>query len=126
MNDFKISLNVSSSSVNSCAKQRIYIKFCVLLHKTTADTLTLLEEACAAEAMKKYKCMPCINASLLAVIASKITFATATAFSRNQKLPRDTSKGKVMLEGRTVTKQLYVKILHCLRDALRRKCPENN
>ncbi|KAJ4441895.1 hypothetical protein ANN_11755 [Periplaneta americana] len=59
---------------------------------------------------------------------------------RMQKFPRDTSKGKVMLEvffdsqgliyhefipeGRTVTKELYVEILRRLRDAVRRKRPE--
>ncbi|KAJ4438653.1 hypothetical protein ANN_14600 [Periplaneta americana] len=59
---------------------------------------------------------------------------------RKQKFPRDTSKGKVMLEvffdsqglihhefipeGRTVTKELYVEILRRLRDAVRRKRPE--
>ncbi|PSN55757.1 hypothetical protein C0J52_04816, partial [Blattella germanica] len=34
-------------------EQRININFCVLLHKTTAETLTLLEEAYDEEAMKK-------------------------------------------------------------------------
>ncbi|PSN56798.1 hypothetical protein C0J52_02699 [Blattella germanica] len=34
-------------------EQRTNIRFCVLLHKTTAETLTLLEEAYADEAMKK-------------------------------------------------------------------------
>ncbi|KAJ4444799.1 hypothetical protein ANN_06596 [Periplaneta americana] len=59
---------------------------------------------------------------------------------RKQKFPRDTSKGKVMLEvffdsqglihhefipeGRTVTKELYVEILRRLQDAVRRKRPE--
>ncbi|KAJ4443386.1 hypothetical protein ANN_05054 [Periplaneta americana] len=59
---------------------------------------------------------------------------------RKQKFPRDTSKGKVMLEvffdsqglihhefipeGRTVTKELYVEILRRPRDAVRRKRPE--
>ncbi|KAJ4428902.1 hypothetical protein ANN_25896 [Periplaneta americana] len=59
---------------------------------------------------------------------------------RKQKFPRDTSKGKVMLEvffdsqglihhefipeGHTVTKELYVEILRRLRDAVRRKRPE--
>ncbi|KAJ4451482.1 hypothetical protein ANN_02945 [Periplaneta americana] len=59
---------------------------------------------------------------------------------RKQQFPRDTSKGKVMLEvffdsqglihhefipeGRTVTKELYVEILRRFRDAVRRKRPE--
>ncbi|KAJ4452282.1 hypothetical protein ANN_03800 [Periplaneta americana] len=59
---------------------------------------------------------------------------------RKQKFPRDTSKGKVMLEvffdsqglihhefipeGRTVIKELYVEILLRLRDSVRRKRPE--
>ncbi|KAJ4443895.1 hypothetical protein ANN_05682 [Periplaneta americana] len=59
---------------------------------------------------------------------------------RKQKFPRDTSKGKVMLEvffdsqglihhefipeGRTVMKELYVEILRRLREAVRRKRPE--
>ncbi|KAJ4449017.1 hypothetical protein ANN_00411, partial [Periplaneta americana] len=59
---------------------------------------------------------------------------------RKQKFPRDTSKGKVMLEvffdsqglihhefipeGRTVTKELYVEILRRFRDVVRRKRPE--
>ncbi|KAJ4449941.1 hypothetical protein ANN_01348 [Periplaneta americana] len=59
---------------------------------------------------------------------------------RKQKFPRDTSKGKVMLqvffdsqglihhefipEGRTVTKELYVEIFRRLLDAVRRKRPE--
>ena len=106
----------SSHFVIMSTEQRTNIKFCVLLHKTTAETLTLLEEAYAEEAMKKFKCMPCINASLVAAIASKITYATATAFPRNQKLPRDTSKGKVMLE-------VYSRRSYCYETIVRRNPP---
>ena len=53
-------------------EQRTIIKFWGLLHKTPAETLTLLEEAYGEEAMKKLMCMPGINAFLVVAIASKI------------------------------------------------------
>ena len=74
--------------------------------------------------------MPCINASLVTAIASMMTYATANAIPQNQKLPRDTSKGKVMLEVYSRRSYCYKtivrKILPRLRDAVTRKLPENN
>ncbi|PSN30337.1 hypothetical protein C0J52_26391 [Blattella germanica] len=43
----------SSQFVNVSTEQRTNIEFCVLLQKTNAETLTMLEEAYAEEAMKK-------------------------------------------------------------------------
>ncbi|PSN44662.1 hypothetical protein C0J52_15739, partial [Blattella germanica] len=43
----------SSHFVIVSTEQHINIKFCVLLHKTTEETLTLLEEGYVEEAMKK-------------------------------------------------------------------------
>ncbi|PSN34317.1 hypothetical protein C0J52_25940 [Blattella germanica] len=98
-------------------EQSTYINFCVLLHKTNAETLTLLEEALAEEAMIK------IQVYVLRkrfyggrdIIKDNVR-ATATDFPRNQNLPRDTSKGKVMLE-------VYSRRSYCYETMVRRNSP---
>ncbi|KAJ4429679.1 hypothetical protein ANN_21880 [Periplaneta americana] len=111
----------SSHFVIMSTEQRTNIKFCVLLHKTPAETLRLLEEAYGEAVMKKTP----VYAWHKRFSGGRDTYAAADQQLQQMKQSlSDLIHHAFIPEGRTVTKELYVEILLRLRNAVRRKRPE--